>query len=302
MGATGQPNQEELVDVYNRARMAVVNQDLAAFVQLVVPANPEADMITKEEFADLKDFVDVIFPDLTGALFHRVAGNSKEALFVVQTDPENNETIELQVFRFTNQDGRWMLVAKSNSKSFSKENPEADQEQIRKTLEYNPSFRLLAETQQVPRGESAGQVPPAKGGDTGSGFLTVAGQKYNFKYAFAFRKKAFGEEDKINIHVVLTEEPVSVDSIRAKLREEDDWSEFVSHLTLIFDPELQPDYMHFWVKHDSISYSGLPSPLNGQADLVGETIQGNLKMEKPKKLFDDTFLFDVAFKAEIISK
>ena len=278
-----------------------MNQDLEAFVNLVVPADPNAKMITKEEFADLKDFVDFIFPDLNGVVFHRVAGNSEEALFVVQIDPDNNDTIELQSLRFVNKDGRWKVVAESSNKSFSKENPEADAEQIRKTLEYNPSFRLLAETQEAAAGGDAAEGPPAKAGDTGSGFLTVAQQTYNLKYAFAFRKKAYGEDDKINIHVVLTEEPVSVQSIKAQLREEDDWSEFVSHLTLIFDPELQPEYMNFWVKHDSISYSGMPDT-SGQAELVGETIKGSLKMEKPGSIFGDSFLFDVTFNAEIISK
>ena len=301
-GATGEPDREELVDIYNRARMAVVNQDLKAFVQLVVPADPDAEMITKEELADVKDFVDFIFPDLSGAVFHRVTGNSEEALFVVQTDPENNETIELNAFRFLNKGGHWMLVAESNGKSFSKESREADEEQIRRILEYNPSFRLLSEGQKTAEGEEAAESPQAKAGDTGSGFLTLAQQTYNFKYAFAYRKKAYGQEDKINIHVVLTEEPVSVGAIRAQLREEDDWSEFVNHLTLVFDPELQPDFMHFWVKHNSISYSGSPFHTNGRAELVGERIKGSLKMKKPKPLFDDSFLFNVAFNAEIISK
>ena len=301
-GASQEVTKEELIDLYNRVREAVMKVDLATFEKLVLPPKPDVKKLTQKDLIEAKELIEGIFPDLSKAKFHKFAQNAEEALFVVQTDLEDKESVHLSVFRFLKKDGQWMLWAKFAGTAFPKENPQAVEERIKKILDNNQSYQLQAQTEKADQQSGSVKARAPKAGETGSGFLTVAQKTYNFGHAFAFRKKAYGYDDKVNILVVLTEEAVSVESVQAQLREKDDWSEFVSHLILIYEPDLKPDYVNFWVKQDSTSFSGPLSDTKGQAELKGERIKGSLKMEKPRKLFDDTYIFDVSFEAPIISK
>jgi hypothetical protein len=295
-------SKDELMTVYSKARQAVIDGDTEAFGQLVIPPSPDTPKATKQDLADAKVFIDEIFPELAKAKFHKFAQEGDEALFVVQTLLEDKENVNLNAFRFKKQAGRWMVWANFVGKSFSRENPRADEEKIKNTLEHNPDFKLESQAASQKQETDAAQAGEASFGQTGSGYLKVAEQNYQFGHAFAFRKKALGYEDKFNLHVVLTEKPVPVHKVQAQLREKDDWSAFVNRLTLVYDPELNPEYCNFWVRKDSTNFSGPPFYAKGWAKLEGGRIKGSLKMEKPKKLFGDSYIYEVSFNAPIILK
>ena len=300
--AFGEVTKEELTGLYNKVREAIIKEDLATFEKLVLPPKPDVPKMTPKDMAEAKGFVDDILPDLDKVKFIKFEQNDQEALFVLQTYLEDKENITLSSFRFRKKDGKWMLFAKFMSNSFSVENPQADEENIKKVLDNNSGFKLQSEEEQAAQEKSSAQAAAAPAGQTGSGSLTVAGNVYNFGHAFAFRKKALGYDDKIEFHVVLTEEAVPVEKVKTQLREKDDWSDFVNNLVLVFDSEMKPDYNSFWVRHESTNHGGPTSDTQGGASLEGERIKGSLKMDKPKKVFGDTFVYDVTFDAPIISK
>ncbi len=298
--SSGGVTKEELLELYQEVRETIMKEDIAAFEKMVIPPNPEAKRMTKEDLTEAKGFIEEIFPDPAKSKFLKFDRNDEEALMVFQTHLEDKENISLSAFRFKKKDGRWMLFAKLVGKSFSAQNPAADQEQIKKTLDHNASFRLEAEVKEG--AGQAGSAETAGPGKTGSGALTVAQKTYSFAYAFAFRKKALGYEDRTNVHVVLTENQIPLHEIQNQLRENDDWSGFVNNLHLTFDPDMKPEGVSFWVKHESTSFSGSPFNVKSQAEVKGDRIKGAVKMEKPKKIFGENYIYDVAFDAPIISK
>lgn len=300
--ARAEVSQEDMIKVYNQARKAIMDEDTVAFEKVVMPAKPDVPKMTKKDLAEAKGFIEAILPDLSKAKIHKFDQNAGAALLVVETDLDDKENISLNAFRFRNKDGVWMLWAKFKGSTFSSQGAAEDKKQIEKIIAENSDFKLLSQEEQAARKESAAQAAAAPSGKTGSGSLTVAGTVYNFGHAFAFRKKALGYDDKINVHVILTEKAVSVEEIKAQLREKDDWSAFVNNLVLVFDPEMKAEYVSFWVRKDSTNFSGPPSHTKGSAKVEGDRIKGSLKMEQPKKLFGDSFIYDVSFDAPIISK
>ena len=291
-------SREQLLDLYKGVRKAILDEDLAAFDKLVLPPDPAAPKMTKKDLTEAKGFIDDIFPDPDKSRLLKFDANDQEAIMVLQTHLEDKENITLSGFRFQNKGGKWMLLASLVNKSFTSEGEEKDRETIEKTLANNESFLLKGQA----KAREAASAAPAGPAGTCSGHLTVAGKAYNLGHSFAFRKKALGYDDKINIHVVLTEEEVPSGKVQAQLREKDEWSDFINNLQITFDPELKPEGISFWVKHESTSFSGSASDVISEAKVEGDRIKGAVKIEKPRKLFGDTYIYDVTFDAPIIAK
>jgi|GEM_PF-3496874 len=297
IGNAAQPvTQEELVDLYNKVRQAIIAADPEAFMDLVIPPKPEAKKMTREDLAEAKGFIQDILPDLGTTKLRKFDRDDQEAILVLQTELEDKENISLNVFRFRNKDGRWMLLGSFSGKTFSRQESESEEEAVKRVLDNDLSFQLQAEAKAA---QETGSPEP---GLTGSGFLALADKKYSFGHAFAFRQKALGYDNKVNLIVVLTEKAISAKAVQAQLREKDDWNEFVNHLKVAVDPEMKPEALWFWVKDGSVSYSGSPENVVGQAAVEGERLKGSLKMDQPGKVFGDDFTFEVAFDAPIIAK
>jgi hypothetical protein len=138
--------KQELIKVYDQVREAINKGNLQAFEQLVIPPDPNTPKATLADLADMKVFLDELLPDLSKARFHRFEKTPSEALIVAQTNLKDQDTINLNAFRFKNQNGRWMLWASFVGHSFSSENPQADKKNISKILHENPGFKLQAKS------------------------------------------------------------------------------------------------------------------------------------------------------------
>ncbi len=139
--------QQDFIDLWNKVRTAVVENDLEEFKKLTVPTDPEeAEQITKEDFAEFVEYFLIdTFPEWSTVKLLKFEQNAKEAILVLHLHDDNEEWKEwvaLYAYRFMLTENGWKISGDFYESSFGKiEDADENQQRIEEELK-KPEFQL----------------------------------------------------------------------------------------------------------------------------------------------------------------
>lgn len=140
--------QQDFIDLWNKVRTAVVENNLEEFKRLTVPTDPEeAEKMTQENFAEFAEFFLIdAFPEWSSVKLLKFDQNDKAAILVLQLHTDNEEWkdwLALYAYRFIPTESGWKMSGEFYDKSLDKSSDtEENQQRIGKELMENPDLQL----------------------------------------------------------------------------------------------------------------------------------------------------------------
>ncbi len=306
--------QAFIVRLYERYRRAIAQEDLETIVSLTYTptegsAKPTAEQLAemREQFAKVKGFLTVIYPDLSTSKVLKFYQNTQAAMLIFQTDLHAEKEIHLSAVKFLKSRGEWKIVSNVEGNTLPKEDTDRDKETITAELQANPMFQLSAPAK-ITKPRKADRatlnhprsVPSSVG--KAKGQLIVNGKSTALRHGYALVQSSPFDVQKEMIIIIISNIPLSDKALldgneRTKLERVGK----LHGLELTINPDMAMVSTRVYHPAFKASPTGLSAHeicelTKGKNDIV----HGKVYAKKPLSFFNTTYQYSAAFRAAVL--